>query len=129
MNDNAKLWVKQLRSGQYRQGQGWLHTREENGVDSFCCLGVACDLYQRQTGDQIGAPSGQPWEGKVIAYDGQEAHLPDKVKNWLGLSTEAGTFVVAKCPDSLIDMNDGGSDFNEIADIIESEPEGLFDES
>ena len=40
LNDNAKKWVAALRSGKYEQAKGWL--REG---DKFCCLGVACDLF------------------------------------------------------------------------------------
>ena len=34
------LWVKALRSGEYKQTTGQL--RKDDG---HCCLGVACDLY------------------------------------------------------------------------------------
>lgn len=39
----AELWASALESGEYKQGEGFLHTKEKNG-DSFCCLGVLCDL-------------------------------------------------------------------------------------
>ena len=44
MNDNAKTlrlqWTAALRSGKYTQGSRYLHPSE----DTFCCLGVACDV-------------------------------------------------------------------------------------
>lgn len=38
-----RLWVKALRSGEYKQGYGYLHYKR-GGKDKFCCLGVLCDL-------------------------------------------------------------------------------------
>lgn len=40
-------WVTALRSGEYKQGMGMLHA-VENGSDKFCCLGVLCDVYNKQ---------------------------------------------------------------------------------
>jgi hypothetical protein len=49
MKDNIKkLWVKALRSGEYKQGKGALVVKGKQ-CDSFCCLGVLTDLYVRQT--------------------------------------------------------------------------------
>ncbi len=42
-----KLWVAALRSGKYQQITGQL--RKENG---FCCLGVACDVFNPSLWDQ-----------------------------------------------------------------------------
>lgn len=33
----AKKWADALRSGKYKQGQGYLHDEDE---DTYCCLGV-----------------------------------------------------------------------------------------
>lgn len=35
-------WTAALRSGNYKQGKRHLHTIND---DSYCCLGVACDLF------------------------------------------------------------------------------------
>ena len=45
MNENAKKWVKALRSGEFEQGTGYLRKG-----DKFCCLGVACAVYQDEVG-------------------------------------------------------------------------------
>ncbi len=38
MNPEIKAkWVAALRSGQYKQGDNWLHNKE---TDAYCCLGV-----------------------------------------------------------------------------------------
>ena len=42
MKPNIKArWVAALRSGTYAQGKGTLHNEGEN---TFCCLGVLCDI-------------------------------------------------------------------------------------
>lgn len=40
-----QLWIDALRSGEYHQEQ---HVLSYNGA--FCCLGVACELYQKEVG-------------------------------------------------------------------------------
>ena len=118
LNENAKKWVAALRSGEFAQGQHFLRKH-----DNYCCLGVACELYRRETGN------GEWWQvtqGKyTFISDSYEfvTVLPSTVAYWLGLHTEAGEFGVE---DSLADMNDTGKTFDEIADVIESEPVGLF---
>lgn len=66
-----KLWVEALRSGKYQQGRGELRCD-----DTFCCLGVLCDLHAKATG--------MAWEDKC-RYLGQVGTLPDDVLDWSGL--------------------------------------------
>ncbi len=42
-----KLWTEALRSGEYKQGSGFL--RKEN---NFCCLGVLTDLFLKENSDK-----------------------------------------------------------------------------
>lgn len=118
MNDNAKRWVEALRSGQYEQTRNDL--RDENG---YCCLGVACELYREVTG------RGE-WERDEDGFTqflDRALLLPEPVREWLGLRTEGGDFIDrAGDRSSLAERNDEGATFDEIADIIESELEGLF---
>lgn len=37
-------WVKALRSGKYKQIDGWLKKYLEDGSTGFCCLGVLQDI-------------------------------------------------------------------------------------
>jgi len=37
----AENWIKALRSGKYKQGNGYLFN---NVTNSYCCLGVACKI-------------------------------------------------------------------------------------
>lgn len=39
-----KKWVAALRSGEFKQGQGKLKHKNDNGEISFCCLGVAREI-------------------------------------------------------------------------------------
>jgi hypothetical protein len=129
VNDNAKKWVDALRSGRFKQGRGSLRYD-----DSYCCLGVACQVYKEETGEG----KWTPYDGAYMRFDLDDRSsffiLPQVVQEWLGLRTETGDFEETK---TLTVLNDGvspsGEDageapfsFAEIADVIESEPEGLF---
>ena len=109
MNDNAKKLIKALRSGKYSQAIRQL--RKKNG---FCCLGVACDIYSKETG------SGKWYNNSFLDH---LQTLPLVVMEWFGFKNNAGSYDDAK---TLTELNDSGVSFKKIADIIESEPEGLF---
>ena len=49
LNPNAQKWVDALRSGEYKQTRGALRGDDEGNEPKFCCLGVACDLYAKET--------------------------------------------------------------------------------
>jgi hypothetical protein len=86
----------------------------------YCCLGVACELYRRETG------RGE-WDEVNNFCLGEHTKffiLPPPVKKWLGLASLDACF--DNGPEGLTAMNDLGIPFPEIADKIESEPEGLF---
>lgn len=122
MNNNAKKWVEALRSGEYQQTTKNLH--DKNG---FCCLGVACDLYGKEKGIEWEAPKVQGDTG--LQFIGSEAILPSLVKEWLGLRDNGSYYYTPGTKEEnlgLASANDSGNTFLEIADIIESEPEGLF---
>jgi len=119
--EHRKQWVEALRSGKYQQGKG----RLRNG-DKFCCLGVACDIsglgqwikdvYKDDEGI-FHAHKGIAYRVDPISY----THvLPYSVANWLGVNTELAD-IYGDGKTSLSKANDDGYDFNEIADIIESD--------
>ena len=100
------LWVEALRSGEYQQGRSALC---EGG--QYCCLGVACEVYQKHVGDLLVEGSDQK------RYDGEFAGLPDKVAEWLDIS-KYGTLNDG-C--NLVAANDiDRLDSTQIADLIES---------
>lgn len=112
MNENAKKWVAELRSGKYQQAKGRLQS--DNG---YCCLGVACELYEKTTGYTL-----KRYDGSK-RFKGTSLHGDYiQVRTWLGLSGGLGEFE----DDSLAAVNDSGVDFSHLSDLIESEPEGLF---
>lgn len=128
MNDNAKAWVAALRSGEYKQGRLALHGLEP---DRWCCLGVACDLYCRSERPLLGRILRQAecvpifqWPTLVETFDGHDTGLPLVVMSWLGLRDMGGRY--GSEGDSLAQLNDRGESFADIATLIESEPEGLF---
>ena len=118
-------WVEALRSGEYSQGKSKLRRKESDEKDSFCCLGVLCELAVKKG---IIPPALEEMNG-VFTYDEHDTLLPDRVVAWAGLKSDSGGFYrEIKGKDSLVALNDGGKKFKTIANIIESEPEGLFED-
>jgi len=145
MNDNAAKWVAALRSGDYGQFVGGgLSTI----VGNHCCLGVACALYLEENADLEVFPSrdldisrSSVEKETVLAYrdvndpdtEGSDQFLPEKVYDWLGLSSNDGSFSElyytdeGKSYDSLAEVNDSERfDFKQIANIIEEKEDELF---
>jgi len=114
-------WVKDLRSGKFEQGKGGLC----NG-GKYCCLGVACSTMRRCEGEEALAehPSdGIDYTGMLYGSEKTGGIAPDELLSWLGLSTCVGGYNYG----NLVTLNDYASkDFDEIATLIESSPEGLF---
>jgi hypothetical protein len=111
-------WVKALRSGEYKQGHNRLLTVDYNSDESFCCLGVLCEIHAQETGgywkDGVGT-----WE-----YSNKSDILPDSVREWSGVRDANGR--AAGLNRSLAFINDSGQhDFNQIADVIEKHWEEL----
>ncbi len=101
-----KIWLKALRSGNYKQGY-----RRLNWHRRHCCLGVLCDLYSKA--------AGTPWTTEPLQeakfMHGAIDYLPEQVMNWSGMTSADGDYGVR----SLIEDNDKGKSFIEIANIIE----------
>ena len=131
MNENARRWVKALRSRDFQQGVGKLFDGER-----YCCLGVACELFWKETPlDCRWEPFSLNIDDKTVGYTfhGEVSVLPEKVREWLGLNFVDGQF--DNLPDgcyedgmTLIRLNDEAWTFKQIADFMESEPVGLFEE-
>ena len=120
-----KLWTDALRSGEYKQIQLMLHSR-----DGFCCLGVLCDLAIKQGLDLRMDRIENLGDGhSFFAYDDFGSGLPPKVWKWAGLDQdcpscgcsmdEASVIPFGEDGDDLATLNDTGASFREIADIIE----------
>lgn len=115
-----------LRSGAYLQGVGQLR----DGRERYCCLGVGCEI----SGLGKWVPSnatGYAWEYEVTNANGscERARnvFPEAVMKYFGFATIGGSYGESLRAGSLWQDNDShGKNFNQIADIIESAPEGLL---
>lgn len=96
-------WVAALRSGGYIQGR--LRLRWRN--DTFCCLGVAADLLQRD-GETEGWVIGGT--GDAYEIERHRCDLPKALADRIGLGWERHDVLAA--------LNDDGSTFDDIADVI-----------
>ena len=97
-----RKWIKALRSREYTQGIGYLVYKSSEGELSHCCLGVlACEV----------APEFVRKGDYAIAVGGQIGTIPDDLAIMYGLDEAT--------QDRLVEKNDDGEDFNQIADWIE----------
>jgi len=104
-------WIEALLSGNYKQGQNYLRDSGEQ----FCCLGVLCDLYVKEGHGQ--------WEkeGHYWRLGGRNGFLSGPVMEWAGLTSSCGWEIQEYENDedkSLVQMNDSGRTFVEIAEKI-----------
>ena len=116
--DIADKWTDALRSGSYEQGAEFL--RQNN---DFCCLGVLCDLYIQE--HNVDEPARKSWmmgSFRVSEGEHEDVVLPLAVKEWSGMQSVEGVLTAS---DPLSTLNDQGSTFSEIADIIEERWEEL----
>ena len=131
MNNNAKKWLRALRSGSYKQGVGGLHSIDQEGNSTFCCLGVACNLYLNEVGDLTTRNARGNDIETSVAYGEEYSYLPRQDAEWLGLWSYDGTFLDPEnilLPEerSLADLNDNGTSFTDIAAVIEHRESALF---
>lgn len=100
-----KRWVEALRSGEYQQGHGRLRRG-----DTYCCLGVLCDLHAKEHRQEWRLFGGHP---DVYMYDSEQGKPSESIWHWAGLNA----FIAGQ----LIRLNDDEeATFDEIADAIES---------
>lgn len=123
LTESQEKWLTALESGQYMQGNSVLHNTAGN---SFCCLGVACDLFIPETKKKL---------AREYAYGKEQnvALAPQEIVDELNLWDEQGPFVKhdvfnGEQVHSLVCMNDKGISFKEIAAYIRKNPENVFRE-
>lgn len=113
----AKKWVEALRSGEYKQTDSVLCQRYPDGSLGHCCLGVLCRLN-----DKVEVIE----KDNELFFDAEKSVLPFTVKNWAEMKTVDGNFDLEDNEfNSLVEMNDDGVSFLEIADFIEKNYEIL----
>lgn len=116
MNQEVKTkWLEALRSGDYEQAKGSLKTTS----GKFCCLGVLCDLYHKETGNGEWNVDGKK-ESFSVGYDVRIGILPKAVCHWAELDSPNPRIDDAR-EESLAELNDLGLTFLEITDLIEEQ--------
>lgn len=105
--DYKAKWIEALRSGRYAQGKNYLRVK-----DTYCCLGVLCDITGTEWKPMDGSDcyGSKGWTGIPNPYEcypkeiipAMQQDVKDESLQWL-----------------LSRMNDDGKSFNEIADWIE----------
>lgn len=122
-------WLEALRSGEYQQGKSCLRTDD----DKFCCLGVLCDLYDKQlvaNGSNTEWKKSREWDGRAGFIETFTIAVPPvEVMQWAttnfvptvenGLGDAA--FAYQDGNGCLTGSNDSGKTFSELADIIEKD--------
>lgn len=113
--ENIRKWVDALRSGNYRQGVDTLKAvMSSDGVPSYCCLGVACELALHEgivTQNIIRGHSG-------FGEERNTGSLPTEVQQWLGIYSDNP--YIPGIDETLLCLNDVVQlDFLLIADLIE----------
>lgn len=130
------VWTEALRSGTYPQTIFAL-CGTLDGTPAYCCLGVLCEIYRLQNplstrwGDGDEFEIGDDGTGNPI--DSSYDMLPLTIQLWAGLDSANGKFEASpnfvspvkinpNFPGmSLVNLNDSGATFAQIADIIERE--------
>lgn len=115
MNQEIKeKWVDALRSGNYKQGKSKLR----NADNTFCCLGVLCDVVNPKPWQQY---SDNSW-----SYQSNVEILPSDLYLAAGITCTGDlkklVHVGSTTYLTLAQMNDSGNfSFQQIADIIEEQ--------
>lgn len=115
MNPEIKqLWLEALRSGEYRQGRGYLRRLNDDRSEGYCCLGVLCDIYAKTTKNGTWDTVYRYGTTFAVNVDSPEStDLPKSVQNWSGLTGDGVRGRLARMND------DGDHTFGDIADWIE----------
>lgn len=120
--DAQELWLSCLEEDGLPQTTGRLQKKE-----GYCCLGVACFLYEHYHNKPLDPNGFGMFSGLVL--DGKRS----PVKDWLGLRDVCGTPVWWSTPSgplrTLMALNDiEGYTFKQIAAVIRKNPRAYFKE-
>lgn len=126
-------WLRRLRSGDYKQGKSRLKQQPDvsfgEGSPQFCCLGVLC-VMAAEAGEVTVSPY-RVGRWTEWSFNGDTATLPQGVMEWAGivgmdaLGNEVWEDGGPEDTVSLAGLNDGGTPFADIADIIEKRVQGV----
>jgi len=122
VNERIEKWVEALESGEFEQTEGAL--REG---DSYCCLGVACEVFRRETGRGrwVNPEWGGPLEFRMEDgpfEEGSVAVMPVAVARYFNIQSNPtlmyGSDRLKKDLYPAASLNDKGVPFVEIARAI-----------
>ena len=116
------LWLTALRSGEYKQCYGRLRIG-----DTYCVLGVLCDVHQKNTGEGEWYFSPSAYFVPKYNYRSQDgcfestSFLIKPVLEWAELNFEdyAGPCIPEDSDNSLSIHSDSPKSFTELADLLE----------
>lgn len=128
LGPNQLKWIEALESGKYEQGSMYL-----NKDNKFCCLGIACELFDAEKGEL------RPDGAQLYGSHGKAGLPPNNVVIALALNDDEGN-PAGNSYISLVKLNDGnpGNDrdeplpqhsFKEIAAIVRANPGDFFREA
>ncbi len=120
--ERRKALTTALRSGKYKQTTGMLQNQY-----GYCCLGVACAVFEELTGGELLKQELELNQHVLVGVS-----LLPSVRDFYGFSGGSGEihYTEAVPAWSLIDLNDDLSwTFEQIADLIDSNPQGLWTDS
>lgn len=109
-----EAWLHDLETTEEPQTRRYLHLFEPHQDDNdllqpgYCCFGRACVV--------LGVPEVR--NGHYGSFKSMIGHLPNCARLRLRLKDNA--------TDTLIEMNDGGKSFSQIAAYIRANPENVF---
>jgi hypothetical protein len=107
--DIKAKWVAALRSGAYRQTKG----KMRDGTGAMCCLGVLCDVVD---------PKGWTsyYGDNPMSLDPQRSIPHRHMASYPAQDISAKAGLSSRRSVQLSSLNDQGSTFAEIADVIEA---------
>lgn len=119
--------IDALRSGEYQKTEGCLC----RDGDKFCVMGVMCELYRKTFPNKLKVQKLGDTYYITSAGFLYALYLPPEVSQWMGLSNPCGFFnneliYNGELCDGLMNLNDAGASFTELADIIENHAAELF---
>lgn len=130
LGPNQKALVTALESGTYPQIPNFLHTEQ-----GYCVLGVACDVHHQATPTQPYWT--HPYGTYVYYYMDNSVRPPTDVHHHFALHTDDGQILKYHLPktsplrnhDNLMEANDAGVTFPEIAQAMRKHPKAFFYET
>ena len=121
----AKLWAKYLRTPGLKQAKGRLGNPND---EARCCLGHLCDIAVTKG---VIAPPTKGEKALVYGKNIESGVLPHEVVQWAHMRSPKGRFdsgppsAYGYTTRFLDQINDGGTNLGDIADIIEKHAEEL----